>query len=229
MDLKVIGTGLGRTGTMTLKKSLEQIGIGKCFHMVELLDKPKRLKVIKDAYYGKNPDWKELFEGYEATVDYPTCLFYKELLKDNPDAKVIHTTRDFDSWYSSVKETIYRGKPKNLSDGLRLMKNMLTSSDFRKVAPVFMFNDKLIWSGQFEGKFEDKEFVRSKFMEHEAEVKRTVKPENLLIYNFKEGWKPLCNFLGKPIPNVPFPHTHQRKSFNKKMDKLLIDGKMELI
>ena len=145
----------------------------------------------------------------------------------NPEVKVIHTERDFDSWYESVKETVYRGKPKSATDILRMIKNMLTSSDFRKVAPVFMFNDQLIWNGQFEGKFEDKAFIRDKYQAHEATVKENVPEENLLIYQVKDGWEPLCKFLNKPIPDLPFPKANERKEFNRKMDKLLIHGEFE--
>ena len=104
---------------------------------------------------------------------------------------------------------------------------MITSSDYRKVAPVFMFNDKLIWSGQFESRFNDKEFMREKYAQHEEQVKMHVKSENLLIYNIKDGWAPLCGFLGQPIPEQAFPKANERPEFNRKMDKLLIEGKFE--
>jgi hypothetical protein len=225
MSLEIIGTGLARTGTMSLKVALEHLTGDKCFHMIELLKNPKRVEIIKKGYESNQFDWDKFFEGYSSAVDYPTCLYYKELLNQNPNAKVIHTVRDFDSWYESVKQTVYRGKPKKAVDFMRIIKNMLFSSEYRKVAPVFMFNDKLIWQGHFESKFEDKEFMRKKYKDHEEEVKNTVDKERLLMYDVKEGWEPLCNFLGKNIPKIAFPRANQRMEFNQKMDKLLINGK----
>ena len=227
MSLKIIGTGWARTGTMSLKKALEHLNGGKCFHMVELLANPKKVDILKKGLKRDRIDWGSFYEGYHGGVDYPTCLFYKELVEENPKAKVIHTTREFDSWYKSVYETVYRGKPKGVKDIFRMIKNMVLSSDFRRVAPVFMLNDKLIWDGQFQSKFEDKEFMRILYRKHEEEVKRHVKAENLLIYNVKEGWKPLCDFLNKPIPQIVFPRENERNEFNRKMDRLLIDGVLE--
>ena len=178
MNLEIIGTGLARTGTMSLKEALEILTNEKCFHVIELLKKPKRVNILKKGYKKNQIDWSAFYEGYSSAVDYPTCLYYKELMAINPEIKVIYTERDFDSWYESVKETVYRGKPKSATDILRMIKNMLTSSDFRKVAPVFMFNHQLIWSGQFEGKFDDKAFMRDKFQAHEAAIKENIPEKN---------------------------------------------------
>lgn len=227
MSLKIIGTGLGRTGTKSLKLALEQLLVGKCFHMIELLANTERIKYLKKGYKSGNYDWDALFEGYIATVDYPTSLFYEDLLVKYPNAKFIHTQRDSESWYASVRETIYRGKPKDAKDIIRLMWNMLRSSDMRKVAPVFQFNDKLIWDGQFKGQFEDKATAIKIYEAHFERIKATIPADKLLVFKVQDGWKPLCEFLGLPIPQSPFPNTHQRNNFNQKMDKLLGDGVLE--
>lgn len=227
MKLDVIGTGLARTGTMSLKEALEHLYGRKCFHMVELLKESDRLGILKKGYKTGTTDWESFFAGYGSAVDYPTCLFYRELLAQNPGLKVIHTVRDFDSWYRSVKETVYRGKPKGAGDILRMIKNMITSSDFRRVAPVFMFNDKLIWQGHFESRFEDEEFMREKYAQHQEEVVQHVPAENLLLYNIKDGWEPLCTFLGHEVPEIEFPRANERKEFNRKMDKLFEEGIFE--
>ena len=227
MNLEIIGTGLARTGTKSLKMALEYLNGDSCFHMIDLLQNPKKIEVIKKNYKSNQIDWSLFYNGYTSAVDYPTCLYYKEIIGRNPEVKVIHTVREFDSWYTSVKETVYRGKPKGMKDFMRIIKNMIFSSEYRKVAPVFMFNDELIWKGQFESRFEDKEFIRKKYNEHQSEVLNTVKANNLLVYDIKEGWEPLCNFLGKPIPEIAFPRLNERKEFNRVMDKLLIDGILE--
>jgi len=225
MNLKIIGTGLARTGTMSLKMALEVLNNHSCFHMIDLFQEPKRVNILKKGYQSNQIDWSTFYAGYESAVDYPTCVFYKELIARNPDLKVIHTTRDFDSWYESVTETVYRGKPKGAKDFLRMIKNMMFSSDFKRVAPIFMFNDKLIWRGQFQARFEDKEFIREIVLQHEEEIKNSVKAENLLIYDIKSGWEPLCEFLKKAVPNMPFPKANERQEFNRKMDLLLIEGR----
>lgn len=227
MSLKVIGTALGRTGTKSLKLAIEQLLGGKCFHMIELLANTKRLTYLKKGHKNGNYDWDALLNGYIATVDYPTCLFYEDLLVKYPEAKFIHTQRDSESWYASVRETIYRGKPKNAKDIMRLVWNMIRSSDMRKVAPVFQFNDQLIWEGQFKGLFEDKATAIEIYEAHFEKIKATIPPSQLLVFKVQDGWQPLCDFLDLPIPNTPFPNTHQRKKFNQRMDKLLVNGVLE--
>jgi len=228
MAIKVIGAGLGRTGTMSLKMALEQLGYGQCFHMVELLNQPQLLPHFKQLYRIGITDWERLFDNYQSTTDYPTCLYYREILEHYPRAKVVLTIRDPEQWYNSVRQTIYRGKPKNVSDALRLIRNLIRSSDTRKVAPVFRYADQLIWSGQFQSTFEDKNFALQCYQKHIDEVIKNVPADQLLIFDVREGWAPLCQFLGVPIPAQPFPRSHQRQSFNEKMNRLLYDGVLEL-
>src|SRR3569623_313362 len=107
MPLKVIGSGMGRTGTHTLKLALEQLGFGKCYHMVELFRKPANLTYFTKAEKGEKVNWDTLFEGYQSAVDYPVARFHKQLMEKYPDAKIIHTIRDAEAWYQSASETIF--------------------------------------------------------------------------------------------------------------------------
>ena len=224
MSIKVIGAGLGRTGTMSLKRALEHLSGEKCFHMVELLYQPDRLKYLKKADLTRLMNWEKLFDGFGSATDFPCCIYYQELAKLYPEAKVILTVRDPEKWYESTLETIYRGKPKNGKDIAKLMWNYVRFNDVRKVTPIFMYNDKLIWEGFFKGKFEDRNHTIDIYHRHIETVKKTIPKGRLLVFNVKEGWKPLCDFLGQPIPNIPFPRTHQRTEFNQVMDLLLDDG-----
>src|SRR5262249_33070515 len=106
MPLDVIGAGFGRTGTLSLKAALEELGFSRCYHMVEVLatDDARRWDA---AARGEPVDWDRLFEGFRATVDWPACSFYRELLEKYPGAKVILTVRDPDRWYDSARQTIY--------------------------------------------------------------------------------------------------------------------------
>ena len=227
MTLKIIGAGLARTGTMSLKNALEILGIGQCFHVIELLKEPSRLNYLDAKNPAGSDNWNAFFNGFNAAVDYPACYYYDTLLQQNPDAKVILTVRDAKAWYASVRDTVYRGKPKGVKDVARLMKNLVFSADMRKVAPVFMYNDKIIWQGQFQSNFDDQAFAIKIYQQHIEEVKRTVPSDQLLIYEVKDGWEPLCLFLDRPIPSVPFPHSNAKTEFNRKMDRLLIDGVFE--
>ena len=104
----------------------------------------------------------------------------------------------------------------------------LTNSTVRKASPVFQFADKAIWKEQFEGKFDDKDFAIKKFEEWNAEVIATVPAEQLLVFEASQGWEPLCNFLGKPVPDTPFPVTNKRELFKGKIDRFFKEGVLEL-
>ncbi|MDE2487101.1 MAG: sulfotransferase family protein, partial [Alphaproteobacteria bacterium] len=106
MTLKVIGAGYGRTGTMSLKLALEQLGFGPCYHMVEVFKNPQAPAWWLEAADGR-PDWAKIFNGYSATVDWPSATFYRELAEAYPDAKVILTERDPEAWFRSTQATIF--------------------------------------------------------------------------------------------------------------------------
>ena len=107
MTLDVIGAGFGRTGTMSLKVALEELGFGPCYHMSEVFAHPEHVELWRAAAQGKEVDWEQIFGGYRATVDWPACSFYGELMEKYPDAKVILTVRDPQRWYESAYNTIY--------------------------------------------------------------------------------------------------------------------------
>ena len=201
MALKVIGAGFGRTGTSSLKLALEQLGFGKCYHATEVLQNPSCLPKWSAVLEGK-PDWDDLFEGYQSSVDWPTAAFYKAQMSKYPEAKVILTVRDADSWYRSVSETIYP-----LS---RLMPPIWLgwlSERARQMRRLFF---DAVWDGVFHGRFEDKAHATRIFNEHIEAVKREVRPERLLVFDVREGWAPLCEFLEIPdIPDEPFPHVNE--------------------
>jgi hypothetical protein len=105
--MKVIGAGFGRTGTMSLKVALEELGFGPCYHMIELFEHPEHVERWEAAVGGEPVDWEELFSGYQVTVDWPGAAFYKELSERYPEARVILTVRDPERWYESAWNTIF--------------------------------------------------------------------------------------------------------------------------
>jgi hypothetical protein len=213
MPLKVIGAGFARTGTLSLKNALEHLGFYKCYHNQELrITKPYHIDTWMDAAEGRSVDWEVLFEGYQATVDFPASLFYKELFRQYPNAKVILTKRNPERWYASMMDTIYSHK----LPGSTLMTD--NQPEFMASAPKSSFikkflymQEKLIWSGLFENRFEDKEYAIQVYQEHIDQVKEIVPSNQLLVFHIKEGWDPLCKFLEVPVPlGVPVPHVNRR-------------------
>jgi hypothetical protein len=145
-------------------------------------------------------NWDAIFRGYQASVDWPACAVYKELMQAYPEAKVLLSVRDPEKWYESASKTIYQvTKPERHSTHAHMI-------------------DAIIWDGTFHGMFEEKDYAIAVFLEHNEEVKRLVAPEKLLVYDVKEGWEPLCAFLGVAVPlDTPFPHLNDSQEFIDRM------------
>jgi len=201
MTLSVIGASFGRTGTMSLKIALEQLGIGRCYHMIEVFENPGHAELWHAAAEGKLPDWDDLFAGYSAAVDWPPCSFWGELLDHYPDAEVILTVRDPERWYQSVASTIYPV----------LMRPLETDGPGMGVQRKMAL--KLILEQSFHGRFEDREYMLALYERHNEEVKQAVSSKRLLVYEIAEGWAPLCRFLDRPIPDGPFPRVNSTDEF----------------
>jgi len=208
--MKVIGVGLGRTGTLSLKAALAQLGLGPCFHMRNMIDHLDRLPLWQAAADGRPVDWNAVFAGYQSSVDWPGAAFWRELSSFYPDAKIILTVRDPERWYDSVRQTIFQlfgGGPDSplAEEALRRIPG---------IAKVHAVNRKLIWDGPvFQGRFEDRTFAVRAFEEYNAMVRREVAPERLLVFEIDAGWQPLCRFLQVAVPEGEFPHLNDRQEF----------------
>ena len=193
MGLQVIGAGLGRTGTHALKLALEMLGFAPCYHMVDVLAHPEaasRIGVWNAITAGETPDWPAVFEGYSATVDWPACNYYRELLQIWPDARVILTVRtDAERWFESARATI-------LVD--------------RRTAPPFI--GRLI-AGTLGANPDDGAAAIAGYQRHNADVRAHVPPTQLLEFAPEDGWQPLCDFLGVPVPDAPYPFTNTTAEF----------------
>lgn len=203
MSLKVIGAGFGRTGTASLKLALEKLGFGPCYHMSEVLTYPGRISQWSDAADGA-PDWEKIYDGYASAVDWPTATFWRELADYYPDAKIILSTRDADKWVESTQETI------------------LSPEMWAKLKPMpFGAMTAKVINALFDHKIHDHETLARVFREHEAAVKATIAPERLLAFEAKQGWGPLCEFLGVDAPAEDYPRVNSKeemKSFNAMLD-----------
>jgi len=190
-SVKVIGAGFGKTGTSSIKAALEELGFGPCYHMSEMKKNPDHGKVWRAAVRGEPVDWGEMLKGYEATTDWPWCTYYKELMRAFPDAKVLLSVRDPEEWYESTITTLY---------SIYKIRRYLT------LGPGSGPGSGGIWGHTFSGRFEDREHAIAVFERHNEEVVRHVPPEWLLVYEVKEGWRSLCEFLDVGVPEgLPFP------------------------
>ena len=204
-SLKIIGAGFGRTGTLSLKAALEILGFAPCHHMVEVLSSAKQRKGWVRVADGDLAMLPQLMEGYQAQVDFPGCIFYPELMRLYPNARVILSVRDAESWWESARHTIYE-----ISNGIP----MRWMARFNPMAgPMLRVANRLIWERMFSGRFLDKPYALQVFRDYNEQVKRTVPPEKLLVYEVKQGWGPLCAFLGVPVPEVPFPKVNDTAEF----------------
>jgi Sulfotransferase domain len=191
MTLQVIGAGLGRTGTLSLKLALEHLGFGPCYHMLEVFSAAEqRLPQWLDVVRGK-PDWDAIFAGFKSSVDYPTCYFWREQAQKYPDAKVVLSTRDAPGWFTSVNNTIMSpGSVANMRSG--------PLAEFMEGTVLKDFGDRV----------HDRAFMEDYFQKWEASVIAECPPERLLVHRAGDGWEPLCAFLGVPVPAEPYPRVN---------------------
>lgn len=208
MPLDVIGAGLGRTGTTSLKLALERLGLARCHHMTELIQHPETAPQWEAAAEGKPVDWEALLAGYRAAVDWPVCHFYRELARIYPNAKVILTVRDPESWFRSTQSTIFAPE-------------LVAQVDSR---PIGGFLKKAVFP-MFGGRMHDRENAVAVYERHNAEVRRTITAERLLVYDAAQGWEPLCGFLGVPAPAESFPHANTTEDFRRRISSARAAGR----
>lgn len=207
MTIKVVGAGFGRTGTNSLKKALEMLGLGPCYHMSELHENIGRLPYWQEAAAKGATDWDALFEGYQSCVDWPAAHYWKTLADYYPDAKVILSVRSAESWVKSIQSTIFKS--------LRTVREMPEGPQREQR----VMNYDIIAKRNFDERLDDTDYLIERFNAHTAEVQRTIAPERLLTYDAAQGWEPLCAFLGLPVPHEPYPFTNTTADFVKRQQE----------
>jgi hypothetical protein len=201
MALQIIGSGFGRTGTMSTKMALQQLGFGPCHHMIEVIENPVQPAHWKAIAAGEKVVWAEVFDGYKSQVDWPGAAIWRETSVAFPDAKVLHTERPEDEWWNSFSVTI--GKFFNRSTHMSLPPHI--ADIFQTMSGWFMKNTFADCT--------DRACAISAYRRNNEEVRDTIPAERLLVFNVAEGWEPLCHFLEKPVPAAPFPRSHPRDEF----------------
>jgi hypothetical protein len=201
--MKVIGAGFPRTGTSTQQAALNQLGFGPCYHMREVMEHPDHADDWIAAFTGQPYDLTKLFAGYQATTDSPGCHFWRELLAANPDAKVLLSVRDPEKWYESMINTVLN--PELFNTMREIAKNDPAMAKRRQLPEVLF--DTIFGSSR------EKEHLIAVYERHNAEVRAGVPADQLLVYEVKQGWEPLCAFLGVPVPDEPYPHLNDSANF----------------
>ncbi len=198
MTLQLIGAGIGRTGTHSLKIAVEQLLGGPCYHMMEVFGHPEHVPMWHEAANGTMPDWDALFEGYAAEVDWPASAFWRELSEHYPDAPVLLSTRESaDAWWRSADRTIFEVmKGDTPPVGTNAWMDMVTAL-FRNT-----FADPL-----------DEDACKMAYERHNAEVRATIPADRLIDWKPGDGWEPICAALGVPVPDDPFPHVNSTEDF----------------
>jgi hypothetical protein len=205
MALKVIGAGLGRTGTLSLKLALEHIGLGPCYHMSEMISQLRsHLPLWLESAKG-HPRWDEIFAGYQSSTDYPGCMFWRELVAKYPGAKVILTTRDPDKWFESVTATVMSPEHRARLEGDPAM------AEFFRLT---------VFEGDLEQRLGDRARMVEYFNAWNQSVIDEVPAEKLLVYAPGDGWEPLCEFLGVPVPPEPYPRVNSREEMTERTGEL---------
>lgn len=206
MSVDVIGAGFGRTGTLSLKAALERLGFAPCHHMVEIINQPETAPLWYDAADGKPTDWQAVLGEYRAVVDWPGCHFWRELAAAFPQAKVLLTERDPEAWYKSMTQTIF--------EAMRASAR-IPAGERRTARGGMAYH--IVMERTFGGNV-DKDHVLSVYKAHNEAVKAALPKDRLLVYDVREGWAPLCEFLGVAVPDEDFPRSNSTEEFRARIE-----------
>ncbi len=198
MELKVVGAGVGRTGTHSLKIALEQLLGAPCHHMVEILGDPSQAPAWIDAIEGRSVDWAAVLKRYQTIVDWPGASFWREISEANPDALVLLSVRDPEDWYRSASNTIFLSfdhVPPELTPWMLAVRKLLRAR----------FSDRL----------DDPTEMMDAYVRHNESVRKGVPAGRLLEWTLGDGWEPICERLALPVPFEPFPVTNSTDEFRQ--------------
>jgi hypothetical protein len=196
MTIRLVGAGVGRTGTHSQKLAIEQLIGGTCHHMIEVFPRPEQIAGFTAAIDGEAVDWAALLADFDAVVDFPGALFWRELADAFPDAPVLLSEREPRGWYRSASNTIF--------------------NVFREVPPELESWMEALRRGmreRFSDAVDDEDAMIAAYERHNAEVRATVPADRLFLWQPGDGWGPICAALGVPVPDAPYPVTNTTDEF----------------
>jgi hypothetical protein len=195
MAVQIVGAGLGRTGTHSMKVALEQLTGGTCYHMIEVFGRPDDVAVWKSAFQGNPPDWTTFLADFSAVVDWPACSSWREIAAAFPDAPVLLTSRDPDSWWKSASNTIFEVSDRVGGE----------NPEWGEMVELML--------GRFTPDWRDEEAAKAAFVAHNEAVRAEVDADRLVEWRPGDGWEPVCRALGVDVPDTPFPHLNTTEEF----------------
>ena len=200
MSLRVVGAGVGRTGTTSLKAALERLLGGRCYHMFEVFGRPDDVAVWDLAAKGQRVDWEALFAEFTATVDWPGAACWKEIADAFPDAVVLLSTRSSaEAWWKSAHDTIFGAIAADAAPENAAWREMVLDLLAHRFTPDWQEHDAAV----------------AAYDKHNAEVRAAVAPDRLIEWSPGDGWGPLCTALGVAVPDEPFPHLNTTEEFKR--------------
>ena len=211
MTIRVIGVGLGQTGTHSLAAALEILGFGECFHADKMLERRdvRAAKAWLDIAQGRPARWNDIFSGYRSIASFPAWALYEKMLAQFPGARVVLTVRDREQWFDDISAGDYaafKADPRWLfwfSPVKRVMRKL---------------EDLLILERKYHHRLHDKQYAMRIFEQHIQEVREAVPADRLLIFDVNQGWGPLCDFLGVAVPvDMPFPRLNDIASVRARL------------
>lgn len=194
MALEIVGAGFGRTGTLSMKTALEQLGFGPCHHMSEVFGRPESVAGWAAAIEGRDADLDGLVDGFRSVVDFPSCAVWSRLADHFPEAKVLLTVRSSESWWRSFEATIGPH---------------IDSTEVGEGKPLMAAIRDVV----FGGRPMDRDHAIEVYEAHNAEVILRTSSDRLLVYELGSGWEPLCGFLDVPVPDVAFRSSNSTEEF----------------
>jgi hypothetical protein len=199
MAMRVVGAGLGRTGTHSQKLALERLLGAPCYHMIETFGRPDDIPVWHRAVNGDLPNWRTVLADYAAAVDWPVAAFWREIGDAFPDAIVLLSTRDVDAWWTSASNTIFKvvGNEVAAEEITGAQQSMAADMLTKRFTPRWMEEDE----------------AKRAFEQHNADVRAAIPGDRLVEWQPGDGWEPICNALGLPVPDEPYPHVNTTADF----------------
>ena len=217
--MKIIGAGLPRTGTSSLKAALDRLGFGPTYHMFELLQHPEHVERWRPVVNREPVDWERVFDGYSSAVDFPASIYWRELAEAYPEAKVILSVRDPRRWHKSISgmgpqmpvdgELDMAAMVERMPPRMRSVFDLMPEVD--EAAQRMLGPDFSIGGGPME-----KEKAVEIFERHTENVRAALPADRLLVFEASDGWGPLCEFLGVEAPvDEPYPHLNDAETLQR--------------
>jgi hypothetical protein len=198
MTLRVVGAGLGRTGTVSLKGVLERLLGAPCYHMVEVFAHPEHVDEWARATRGEAVEWEALLAGYRAAVDWPAAAFWPELSEAYPGAIVLLSLRDdAATWWRSAERTVFEAMRRPQPPEMTAWHEMVVGLMHTRLTEQWL----------------DADAAMAAYERHNDEVRSTIPADRLVEWRPGDGWEPLCTALGVPVPDEPFPHENTTADF----------------